>query len=90
MDYIAVAEKLPAENTKAPMRRHRMEGGDQGGTAACAIARLGGSATLVGKLGGDEALARMCRRAPVVLLDPEVTYLAPFLNDLGQPRGLLV
>jgi sulfofructose kinase len=147
VDHIAVAERLPAENAKAPMQVHRMEGGGQGGTAACAIARLGGRVTLVGKVGadaggrfcrrrleafgvacdhlaavagkttalahiwvtresgnrtilyapsdlppiaGDEHLAEMCRRAAAILLDPEVTYLAPFLADLPRPRGLVV
>jgi len=135
VDHIAVADRFPAENTKAPMRTHRMEGGGQGGTSACAIARLGGRVTLVGKVGGDaggafcrrrledagvdcdqletvtgtsgnrtilyassdlppieatDQLARMGRQAAVVLLDPEVTYLAPFLTALPRPRGLLV
>jgi sulfofructose kinase len=147
VDHIAVADRLPAENTKGPMLAHRMEGGGQGGTSACAIARLGGRVTLVGKVGadaggrfcrrrleafgvpcdhleavagkstalahiwvtrksgnrtilyapsdlppiaGDERLARLCRRAAVILLDPEVTYLAPFLSSLSGPRGLIV
>jgi sugar/nucleoside kinase (ribokinase family) len=147
VDHIAVVEKLPTENTKAAMLAHRMEGGGQGGTSACAIARLGGAVTLVGKLGadaggafcrqrltdfgiscehieavpdgstalayiwvtrsngnrtilyapsdlppirGDAALAAMCRRAATILLDPEVTYLAPFLTDLSTSRGLLI
>jgi sulfofructose kinase len=147
VDYIAVADRLPAENSKAPMLTHRMEGGGQGGTSACAIARLGGRVTLVGKVGGDaggafcrqrlesfgvscehlevvagkttalahiwvtrsngnrtilyapsdlppiqgnDQLAKMCRQAAVILLDPEVTYLAPFLTRLPRPHGLLV
>jgi sugar/nucleoside kinase (ribokinase family) len=147
VDHIAVAERLPAENSKAPMAAHRMEGGGQGGTSACAIARLGGQVTLVGKVGADAGgrfcrrrleafgvacdhletvagkttalahiwvtrdsgnrtilytpsdlppisqdarLAKMCRRAGAILLDPEVTYLAPFLADLPRPRGLVV
>jgi sulfofructose kinase len=147
VDHIAVAERLPAENTKAPMLAHRIEGGGQGGTSACAIARMGGKVTLVGKVGADArgefcrqrlkaygvacdhletvadgstalayiwvtgsngkrtilyapsdlppiaadaALAAQCRRARVILLDPEVTYLAPFLADLPGPRGLLI
>ncbi|MDJ0783213.1 MAG: PfkB family carbohydrate kinase [Desulfosarcinaceae bacterium] len=147
VDHIAVTERLPRENTKAPMLAHHMEGGGQGGTSACAIARLGGLATLVGKVGGDAGgefcrrrledfgvacehletvsgkptaqahiwvtrtngnrtilytpselppiagdatLRQMCRRAAVVLLDPEVTYLAAFLAGIARPRGLLV
>jgi sulfofructose kinase len=147
VDHIAVAERLPAENTKGPMLAHRMEGGGQGGTSACAIARLGGRVTLVGKVGadaggrfcrqrleafgvpcdhletvagkntalahiwvtrengnrtilyapsdlppiaGEEQLAKLCRRAAVILLDPEVTYLAPFLATLTGQRGLIV
>jgi sugar/nucleoside kinase (ribokinase family) len=39
---------------------------------------------------GDGGLAKMCRRAAVILLDPEVTYLAPFLAGLPPPRGLVV
>jgi sulfofructose kinase len=147
VDYIAVADRLPAENSKAPMLAHRMEGGGQGGTSACAIARLGGRVTLVGKVGadaggafcrqrlerfgvscehlevvagkttalahvwvtrgngnrtilyapsdlppiqGNDQLAEMCRQAGAILLDPEVTYLAPFLTKLTGPYGLLV
>lgn len=147
VDYIAVAEQLPVENTKAAMVAHYMDGGGQGGTSACAIARLGGSVTIVGKVGddsagefcrrrlesfgvacdfletvagrataiahiwvtagngnrtilyapnelppieGSEELAQMCGRTPAILLDPEVTYLAPFLADLGHARGLLI
>ena len=147
VDHIAVAERYPAENSKAAMLAHRIEGGGQGGTSACAIARLGGAVALVGKVGadaggefcrqrldafgvpcdhletvtgkatalayiwvtqsngnrtilyapsnlppiaGDAALASLCRRAAVILLDPEVTYLAPFLTGLNQPRGKVV
>jgi sugar/nucleoside kinase (ribokinase family) len=129
------------------MLAHHMEGGGQGGTSACAVARLGGRVTLVGKVGkdaggafcrqrlerfgvssahlevvagkttalahiwvtrsngnrtvlyvpsdlppieGNDQLAKMCRQAGVILLDPEVTYLAPFLTHLPRPRGLLV
>jgi sulfofructose kinase len=38
----------------------------------------------------SDRLASMCRQAAVILLDPEVTYLAPFLTALPRPRGLLV
>ncbi len=54
-DHIAVVEKYPAENTKAAMLTHLMEGGGQGATAACCIRRLGGVVRLVGYLGDDPA-----------------------------------
>lgn len=54
LDYIAVVEKLPAEDEKAPLAFRLVEGGGQGGTAACCVARLHGRVALIGKIGGDE------------------------------------
>jgi len=54
LDYIAVVEKLPAEDEKAPLTFRLVEGGGQGGTAACCVARLQGRVALIGKIGGDE------------------------------------
>ena len=60
-DHIAVVDQYPAENTKAAMRIHLMEGGGQGATAACCICRLGGAVRLVGYLGDDPA-GEFCRK----------------------------
>jgi len=54
LDYIAVVEKLPAEDEKAPLDFRIVEGGGQGGTSACCIARLGGDVALIGRIGGDD------------------------------------
>ncbi len=54
LDYIAVVKKLPAEDEKAPLDFRLIEGGGQGGTAACCVAKLQGRVALIGKIGGDE------------------------------------
>ena len=60
-DTIAVVDRFPAENTKVPLTRKLVEGGGQGSTAACCIARLGGRVAYIGVLGDDPAGA-FCRR----------------------------
>ena len=59
LDMISVVDRFPQENRKAPLSFRLQEGGGQGGTAACCIARLGGKATYVGRLGDDEE-GRFC------------------------------
>lgn len=59
LDYIAVVNQFPAENQKLPLEFRLTEGGGQGGTASCCIARLGGKVAYVGKLGNDDA-GRIC------------------------------
>jgi sugar/nucleoside kinase (ribokinase family) len=54
LDIIAVLNQFPRENQKLPLEFRLTEGGGQGGTASCCIARLGGKAAYVGKLGDDE------------------------------------
>jgi len=54
LDYIAVVERYPGENQKAPLEFRLTEGGGQGGTASCCITKLGGKVAYVGKLGNDE------------------------------------
>ncbi len=54
VDYIAVLEQLPAEDEKAPLEFRIVEGGGQGGTSACCIARLDGRVALIGKVGQDD------------------------------------
>jgi sugar/nucleoside kinase (ribokinase family) len=54
LDYISVVEKFPEEDKKVSLCFRMVEGGGQGGTASCCIARLGGRVTLLGKLGDDE------------------------------------
>ncbi|MBW2634600.1 MAG: carbohydrate kinase family protein, partial [Deltaproteobacteria bacterium] len=48
VDYIAVLEQLPAEDEKAPLEFRIVEGGGQGGTSACCIARLDSRVALIG------------------------------------------
>jgi sulfofructose kinase len=59
LDYIAVVERFPAENQKAPMISRLKEGGGQGGTAACCISKLDGNVAYVGRL-GDDAEGQFC------------------------------
>lgn len=59
LDNIAVIERYPRENQKVPLAFRLAEGGGQGGTASCCIARLGGRVVYVGKLGDDEE-GRFC------------------------------
>ena len=53
LDIIAVVERFPAENQKAPLAFRLTDGGGQGGTASCCISKLGGSVAYVGRLGDD-------------------------------------
>jgi len=53
LDMIAVVNQFPRENQKRPLEFRLTEGGGQGGTASCCIARLGGKIAYVGKLGDD-------------------------------------
>jgi sugar/nucleoside kinase (ribokinase family) len=147
LDYIAVVEEFPGEGEKRPLEFRLTEGGGQGATASCCIARLGGRVTYVGKLGDDqegrfclqrlsdygvaadhvqivanahtpiayvfvtrsggertivyessrlppialdEPLTALLRQAPVVLLDPEVTYLAEAVQRTGGGKSRIV
>jgi sulfofructose kinase len=54
LDYIVIMNQFPHENQKLPLEFRLTEGGGQGGTASCCIARLGGRVTYVGKLGDDD------------------------------------
>jgi len=59
LDIISVVDRFPHENRKVPLSFRMQEGGGQGGTAACCISRLGGSATYVARL-GDDAEGQFC------------------------------
>jgi sugar/nucleoside kinase (ribokinase family) len=61
LDHIAVVKQLPEENRKVPLELRLSEGGGQGSTAACCVARLGGRPLYVGKL-GDDSEGRFCRQ----------------------------
>ena len=61
VDFIAVVEQFPREDTKVPLLYRMMEGGGQGGTASCCIARLGGKAAYYGHLGDDDE-GRFCMK----------------------------
>jgi sugar/nucleoside kinase (ribokinase family) len=59
VDFIAVVEQFPREDTKVPLVYRMVEGGGQGGTASCCIARLGGKSAYYGHLGDDDE-GRFC------------------------------
>ena len=54
IDYMAVIERLPEEDEKAPLIERHVEGGGQAGTSACCVARLGGNVALAGNIGNDD------------------------------------
>ncbi len=144
VDYVYAVDAFPAEDRKVAVTEHLVEGGGQGSTASCCIARLGGRVRYVGALGDDEGgaycrrrleefgvrtdllrvvpggrtptaaivvssggkrtifyepsslpnldfddgLAALVAAAPVILLDPQVTYLSSALS--AAARGLVV
>jgi sulfofructose kinase len=147
LDCLAVVSHFPQENEKVSITGRFLEGGGQGGTASCCIARLGGRVTYVGKIGDDPegafclerlrefgvdttdveivpggrtpvaylfvtastgdrtifyepstlpavsvnaCLERLLESAPVVLLDPETTYLGKTLRDRTQRKFKIV
>ncbi|MCG6892175.1 MAG: carbohydrate kinase family protein [Desulfobacteraceae bacterium] len=55
MDIVLVVDGYPPEDHKTAVRLRTIEGGGQGGTAACCVRRLGGSVAYIGKVGDDEA-----------------------------------
>jgi len=59
LDHIAVVKALPEENRKAPLELRLSEGGGQGSTASCCVAKLGGTPCYVGKI-GDDREGRFC------------------------------
>jgi len=61
MDHLAVIESWPDEDQKRSLALRVVEGGGQGGTSACCIARLGGRVGYVGKL-GDDPEGLFCRQ----------------------------
>jgi sulfofructose kinase len=54
LDIISVVEQFPEEDTKVPLSYRMVEGGGQGGTASCCIAKLGGEVAYYGYLGADD------------------------------------
>lgn len=59
VDVISVVDRFPEEDTKVVIRERILEGGGQGGTAACCIARLGGKVSYWGKI-GDDSEGKFC------------------------------
>ena len=59
VDYISVVDRFPKVNTKVPLKMRLVEGGGQGATSSCCIARLGGEVTYVGRIGDDDE-GRIC------------------------------
>jgi sulfofructose kinase len=54
VDNLCVVDRYPAEDAKVQMTERFVEGGGQGATAACCIARLGGKVAYVGVVGDDD------------------------------------
>ncbi len=54
LDHIAGIQRYPVEDHKAPLEFRHMEGGGQGGTSSCCIAKLGGKVAFICRLGDDE------------------------------------
>jgi sulfofructose kinase len=54
VDHLCVVDCYPSEDAKVPMSIRLIEGGGQGATAACCVARLNGRVAYVGCLGDDD------------------------------------
>jgi sugar/nucleoside kinase (ribokinase family) len=54
VDHIAAVKRYPEENHKAPLHFRITDGGGQGGTYACCIAKLGGRPAFICRLGDDD------------------------------------
>ncbi len=54
LDLLCLVERFPEPDTKAGMLAFSRQGGGQVGTALVAVARLGGRAAFLGKLGDDD------------------------------------
>jgi sulfofructose kinase len=54
LDFLCLVERFPEPDTKSGMLAFSRQGGGQIGTALAAVARLGGRAAFLGKLGDDE------------------------------------
>jgi len=86
LDYISVVETYPAEDQKVPLAFRLVEGGGQGGTAACCVARLEGRVGLIGKVGGDEEGARCLDRLDAFGVD---TRFVEVVQDGRTPVAYL-
>ena len=86
LDYISVVETFPAEDQKVPLAFRLVEGGGQGGTAACCVARLEGRVGLIGKVGGDEEGARCLDRLDAFGVD---TRFVEVVQDGRTPVAYL-
>jgi sugar/nucleoside kinase (ribokinase family) len=54
IDHLSVVERYPQEDAKIQLLERLVEGGGQGATAACCVARLKGNVAYVGVVGDDE------------------------------------
>jgi sulfofructose kinase len=86
LDIIAVVEEFPREDTKVPILFRMMEGGGQGGTASCCIARLGGKVAYYGHLGNDEEGVFCLKRLKDFRVD---TGFVEFVQDGKTPAAYL-
>jgi sugar/nucleoside kinase (ribokinase family) len=98
VDYIAVIDRFPEEDQKMPLIERRMEGGGQGGTSACCVARLGGKVALAGNIGNDEdgrfALQRLkdyqVNIDQVQILDAAPTPVAYLLVNRSNAKRTII
>ena len=54
IDHLSVVERYPREDAKIQLLERLVEGGGQGATAACCVARLKGNVAYMGAVGDDE------------------------------------
>ncbi len=59
LDYLLIVDRFPEEDSKVSFLDRLREGGGQGSTGACCVARLGGRVAYVGAVGDDEE-GRFC------------------------------
>lgn len=98
LDLLCLVERFPEAGTKGAMLAFSRQGGGQIGTALAAVARLGGRAAFLGKLGDDDVglAARDSLAAEGVDLSCLVTVpgmpslLAVILVEAGSGRRTVV
>lgn len=77
VDHLCVVDVFPAEDTKVPFSLRLVEGGGQGATAACCVARLGGKVAYAGCVGDDEEGLFCLKRLHAYGVDTSLVRVIP-------------
>ncbi len=85
LDFLCLVERFPEPGTKGGMLAFSRQGGGQVGTALAAVARLGGRAAFLGKLGDDDI--GLAARESLAVEGVDLSYL---ITVAGMPSLLAV